>query len=618
MNSDNDSLVTDLHKSVGKITGDFYVPDYQRGYRWTKDDVERLLDDIEQSRTKNPDKTYTLQPIVVRRREQTQAQIDSQTEQWELIDGQQRLTTLYLIQLVIRDKGWRRNAARYSLHYDTRKSWTDFKAEVLPKAESNIDYFHLSQAYRTIENWFAKYGSDSYQEEKANGLLQYLLIFVKVIWYEPMSNLGFTKESADHEAISLFTRLNVGRIPLTDAELVKASLLTKIRSVKPERVDEISAQWDGIERDLQKKEVWSFVSALNQNETITSYPTRISFLLDARADQLLDLADKRPASGNDAKAPPEKRKRYQTFELLRQSVEEDPIAFWASVIKLHAHIIGWLEMPSWHNKIGFLIATGHKRFDEIINKADIQKHKFEDWLNTEIADSLKLSSEKINELSYESAPDRKNLLNVLLLFNIEALTRTNRLFPFFEHTGDLWSLEHIHAQHSEGMNKEIQWKIWLDEQVKALQILPDHVIPEDDRLKRTNLISKVKATLSRDKNLDSDTFSELHREIVPFFGNGEPDHSIRNLALLSSRHNSKLNNAVFEAKRQIILKFDRHGQYVPICTRHVFLKYYAKAGEEQLHFWSDADKTAYIKAITCKTLGIGKYLQDVSKLAEKL
>ena len=33
-------------KLVGSIQGDFYIPSYQRGYRWGKDEVSRLLDDI--------------------------------------------------------------------------------------------------------------------------------------------------------------------------------------------------------------------------------------------------------------------------------------------------------------------------------------------------------------------------------------------------------------------------------------------------------------------------------------------------------------------------------------------------------------------------------------------
>ena len=68
-------------KLVGDITGKFFIPSYQRGYRWGKDEVERLLDDVysigeASGRTKN----YCLQPIVVRRKAE---------DEFELIDGQQ-------------------------------------------------------------------------------------------------------------------------------------------------------------------------------------------------------------------------------------------------------------------------------------------------------------------------------------------------------------------------------------------------------------------------------------------------------------------------------------------------------------------------------------------------
>lgn len=70
-------------KFVADISGSFYIPSYQRGYRWSETEVVRLLDDIYQNGKKN----YCLQPVVVRKKE----------DQYELIDGQQRLTTLYLM-----------------------------------------------------------------------------------------------------------------------------------------------------------------------------------------------------------------------------------------------------------------------------------------------------------------------------------------------------------------------------------------------------------------------------------------------------------------------------------------------------------------------------------------
>ena len=71
----------------------FYIPAYQRGYRWTPQEVTDLLNDINEFTPReidgSDDKTwYCLQPVVVKQREDGV---------YEVIDGQQWLTTAYLI-----------------------------------------------------------------------------------------------------------------------------------------------------------------------------------------------------------------------------------------------------------------------------------------------------------------------------------------------------------------------------------------------------------------------------------------------------------------------------------------------------------------------------------------
>jgi len=86
------------HKSIGSIRGNFFVPAYQRGYRWTREDVKRLLDDVWETKQVNGD--YSLQPVVVKLINNGSNVADNLGQQeWELIDGQQRLTTLYQHQL---------------------------------------------------------------------------------------------------------------------------------------------------------------------------------------------------------------------------------------------------------------------------------------------------------------------------------------------------------------------------------------------------------------------------------------------------------------------------------------------------------------------------------------
>ena len=72
----------------------YSIPSYQRGYRWTELHVKALLEDIDnflqsQNQPGAINESYCLQPIVV------VAQSDEDgLKQWELVDGQQRLTTL--------------------------------------------------------------------------------------------------------------------------------------------------------------------------------------------------------------------------------------------------------------------------------------------------------------------------------------------------------------------------------------------------------------------------------------------------------------------------------------------------------------------------------------------
>ena len=73
------------------MNNSFYIPDYQRGYRWTAFEVRKLLEDLHEyiQEDKDGDSFYCMQPLVVF--------YNAEKEAWEVIDGQQRLTTLYLI-----------------------------------------------------------------------------------------------------------------------------------------------------------------------------------------------------------------------------------------------------------------------------------------------------------------------------------------------------------------------------------------------------------------------------------------------------------------------------------------------------------------------------------------
>ena len=558
------------HKTIGEIRGRFFVPGYQRGYRWDPDDVRRLLDDIWDSKGED----YSLQPVVVKLH--ADAALDSERE-WELIDGQQRLTTLYLILRYMREKLGSGLGAPYALRYETRDGSEEYfqtlDASIYLR---NIDFFHMYTANQAIDTWFAQHGDIYARNSVANKLHGFLFNSVRVIWYEAPAHL---------DAIPLFTRLNVGRIPLTDAELVKAALLSRVRTTLPERVHEIAAQWDGIERDLHRPDIWAFVAGLESNAGDEKYPTRISLLLDTRADAIARPEGRRP--------------RYHTFDTLLPSIERDFSGFWEEVVALHAQILGWYGLPTIYNKIGFLAAVGQPFGTLAVDAKHSRKSEFERSLVGRIREHIGVDGGDLEDLVYEKKGDYAKLMDLLLLLNVETSSRSGLRFPFSRHVGHAWSLEHIHAQNADTLNKAEQWKTWLDTHRRALAATGASAA-KDALVQLGAAIDDALADIDAGKagGFSGEKFKALSKRVLEFLDPDlETDHTIRNLALLSSADNSRLNNSVFEVKRQMILELDRAGKYVPCCTRNVFLKYYADADAQQPHFWSEQDKASYALAI---------------------
>ena len=544
------------------IEGVFFIPSYQRGYRWKQDDVTKLLDDIWESAGQR----YSLQPIVVK---------SYGVNAWELIDGQQRLTTLWILLRFIQ-----KDAIQYSIEYETRPGSQEYLSQLdKDQASKNIDYYYMHQAHASIAAWFTNKMGAQYTQFLMEEMLRFLRTSVRVIWYEA---------PADTPSIPLFTRLNQGRIPLTDAELIKAVLLAKIGEIKKGRETEVAAQWDGIERDLQREDIWAFIASRN---TLSEEPqgTRIGLLLDTLA-----------------RKPTKDARRYHTFDTLRERADGQSLTFWDEVVALHAQILGWFEEPHWYNKIGFLVACGIP-IAEILQLAQgLKKSDFDEALTARIREVLSISSEDLDDaLRYDDPRvGYPKLQRLLLLFNVEI---TSGRFPFEKHVEQDWSLEHIHAQNAQDLTRAEQWATWLQEHKQALT----NIKTEDKKRQIDDLLTAIDTATP---NLHTPRFGQaqfnaLAAQILVTLNDGVvegADHSIANLALLSHGANAALGNAVFEVKRSKVLAMDKAGDYIPAATRNVFLKYYTDAERLQPHFWGEADKTAYLTEIKKK---LASYLQ---------
>lgn len=534
-------------KGVLEIKGNFFVPDYQRGYRWGENEVKQLLDDIYENSQKKEScaKNYYLQPIVVK---------TIREGNYELIDGQQRLTTLYLILSCIKEM-LPKTFLNYEITYQTREDTCDFLKKIdVNKKEENIDFFFIANAYSTIYKWFGLDNEENDSMAIAINFYQTLFNSVKIIWYEPEDNVS---------GVDLFTRLNIGRIPLTNSELVRALFLSRNSDLTPAEQLEIAAEWDSIEKELHQSSFWAFLT----NYQPEDYPNRIDLLFDLMAGG-------------------KSRDKYATFFYFNNKIKEGEKKqdVWKDIVAYFARLKEWYGNREVFHKVGFLVSVGNKdkALINLLNStAGKKKDEVSVYLDSEIKEEIK--EVILGELTYQS----KDTHRVLLLFNVLSVMNIkdeSLRFPFDKYKSSSWSLEHIHAQNAESLNTTEKRKEWLRLHKEILE-------------EKTELAKKIGNILEKDINteqfreLQQEVFAQLSKETkVDYLDN------LANMALLNVGNNAALNNSVFEVKRRKIIEMDKAGAYIPYCTRMVFFKYYTPT-PSNLHSWSADDREAYIKAI---------------------
>ncbi len=565
-------------KYIGDITGDFYLPGYQRGYRWTKDEIKLLLDDIYES----AGLPYCLQPVVVKKN----------NGKFELIDGQQRLTTIYLICKYMESKLGDLYAPSFRLEYETRKESAHFLTDLdFSLRDKNIDFHFIADAFEYIDDYFTKKSNGERRQMAAclTRLNEYFISSISVIWYEV--------DSAE-DGIELFERLNIGKIPLTSSELVKALFLKdNVRDLMSGRQEEVSLQWDMIEHELRNPSFWGFLSNKDGNQM----PTRIDLLLDLIAGK----------SEKD-------KENYLTFFYFDDKIKElsqtdtlNPLLeVWSSIYHVFLTLREWFANHDFYHKIGFLITIGVplRRIYEVwrngANKTPLAKDEFLSRLDRMISESIGITDrDELLSLSYNN---KDKLQKVLILFNVETerlMDERKRRFPFDKHKESDWSLEHIHAQNAESLKKNKDILSWLESHFAVLESTVNSVFAANHELKEKMSLLIKQLQSGKDPGNVRERFNEIQQEVIAIF---TPDdafdrvtpylHELANMALLDASQNAALSNSVFDVKRHRVIDYDKEGKYIPICTKHVFFKYYTQ-DIPSLLFWGEADRKNYVDAL---------------------
>lgn len=613
--------ITSIDKLMGRT---FFVPSYQRGYRWGRQEVEALLNDLwefylQADGEKNV--FYCLQPIVLYKDDQGRE---------NLLDGQQRLTTIYLLLSYLdsrrREEGY--DKPLFTLEYATRKDSADFLAKKLFASEesgvaSNVDYYYMRAAYGYIKDWFT-------QTPKHPGAAAKLIpLLLDEDGMGPNVRVIEYHVEDDSNPIDVFLRLNQGKIPLTDAELTKALFLQSdkydaqlLPYVSP-KLDLIASEWYAYERQLSVPKFWHFISPYDAQST----PPSIRLLLELAARDLQSatsykdttvLWDSKKYTHPCYTIFSDYLQGYSGEERLKKIGE-----IWEErIYTIFGLISEWYEDQELYHYVGYLMCTessSSKRLT-LLRKLLKQAKKrtapdFKASLRSAIGEKIeeirskkKIEGIRLNELSYE---EHSEVIHwVLLLHNIHQhiFTSEQIRFPFDLYMKEKWSLEHIYAQQSEPLRKREEQIGFIEEHIATFR--KDAFGGDEETSSLIVELEGIRSQIQEPDKKESERVSlfENALELITAFevkhmGDTVPLHGLQNLCLLSKGVNSALSNRTFARKREIMreIVMTAAQEYIPMATRLVFLKYYSTSPKDNA-YWRREDAEAYMEHIrsVCK------------------
>lgn len=621
--------VMELRAIPDLLNKKYFIPEYQRGYRWESEQVKCLLNDLlDYFKDKQSiEEFYCLQPIVVKRCDpETIIENNLDEDDWfEIIDGQQRLTTIRILCSIYDSINSTPGCNTFNIRYSTRPDmdaiYDSLSAQYEPSTKKwvfnkgnkqwkNLDSVYIYNAAKTVVDWFNEvptrkniFGSHFFNnadEDKS----------VQVVWYEDCGN----KDARD-----IFNEINDLTVKLSCSELIRSLFLSsnakyectlnlkginddtqeKLKKQdKANRQRYVNTKWDEIEHRLSDERMKAFMSNIEHIELRNN----IELLFDLIAQKYVD--DK-----------PEKKDPLYTFIYFNKELNASNASqLWQKVEKYYSILCGWMENSVFYHKVGYLnaICSDDSTISELLHFAETnKKHEMLAELDRRIKESVKLKGgRKLSSLTYQDKNDYNYIRKLLFLYNVELQRRqeSQQFFPFelFKPLNN-WTLEHIHAQNSECLPSDDRkvWAIWARNNADTLVTLK---FEEKQETKRSKLIEKLQIAAEKfekkDKAYTHKTITDLFDEVADLYNqvntdrtveNPRPVHKLTNMALLSQEVNTSVGCSAFAVKRLNIISLKNKGCYFPIGTMNVFQKSYSK--NQQLYEWSYQDRRSYMASL---------------------
>ena len=506
-----------------------------------------------------------------------------------------------------------------------------------------LDEYHIVLAYLTIKFYFTQ--NETYKT-KFNKLFDSTSnnYSIKFIWYNVTKDI----KSDEKKAIDIFTRLNSEKILLKDAELIKALFLKQdnFKKKKKKKKLHIAYKWKEIKKTLNNDSFWYFIS--NKKEKEIAKRNRIELILELSVDIKNNNQYKLFKKYEEILKGKSDSEEYSP-EKNNNSLNKIFYKLWNTIEECFLTLKEWYNDNEMYHYIGYLICSG-KQIENIYNIrnenndnhiTNISKYVFFDItkcnkLNISDTDIDNMINNIENYNYYDS--DEKDIKNILLFSNIYATILKNNItnsknninniilnrFPFDLYVKEKWDIEHIAPQTENPLNEKKERIEWFIESYKYLDdnnlfnYLNDYaeetninhelinVLNENLTEESINeIINCDKKNYKNIKNLifDDDKWYIIYNYILKMAENKykniplqDEEHKLGNLVLLPRDINRSYQNALFGVKRKHIIDDEmKKNRFIPIITKHVFLKYYS---DNTNNLWTEQDAIQFKNKIT--------------------
>lgn len=574
-----DCINVDIDKdsNVCQESVTFIIPYLQRAYKWKEKQAKQMLEDF--SEFLKQEKTYyCMQPLAV---------VKIGDNKYELLDGQQRLTTLLILwRILFEDDKEKNTSYPYKFEYERDSSESDTysfitKFDDIKKGKyRNIDEYYMSKVYGVINQYF-----DPPEEKKKN-------VFKKLLKGEGKHILFLWYEVNEEEKHTTFAHLNSGKIELTCSELIKAVLLS---DGNKESLDNnglpdkslVAAQYAEMEEAFNDDRLWYMLQ--------TDEPLYNGSRMDLLFNMVLNISRKTYEA--DPKA---------AFYEVYTEKKVDLSKFWKDCRAYFVRIMDLYKNPYTYHYMGYLTYTeGNNKIDDWVKayKESGLKGCIEQ-LKSKVRESISGLGD-FEKITY-SDTSKATLRKIFILHNIqtilihyEAIKKANlglrfsyEQFPFELLYSQRWDIEHIASQTENTLTKQKDFKDWIAS-VKA-----DYPEIFAQRPELNNEIDLF------EKDYKIEKFKQIYNEIVGSAEKNSPQNKdgLGNLVLLDSHTNRSYHNSLYKRKRKIILaasNIDNQNNeyqvtYIPRCTLNVFLKTYNTGMDVNLVEWTQDDYNKYL------------------------